>query len=91
MTMKPIKFHPGRETHSHRSVLLVVGADTWRMDVLSVMRQHDNWFVDVVLVGPPTYTFSVCTAGPGPTIAARGVISYVREWLRENAERGEVR
>ena len=61
---------------------LTVGTDIWRMNVHSAVCRDEKWVVDVVLVGPRTYTLSISTdAGEEPEIAAQTVVTLVREWL----------
>jgi hypothetical protein len=64
------------------SVPITVGADLWRMDVSRAVRRDEQWVVDLVLVGPRTYTLNIATdAQEEPEIAAQTVIGLVRAWL----------
>ena len=64
------------------SVPITVGTDTWQMYVYHVACRDENWVVDLVLVGPRTYTLRISTGGrQEPERAAQTVISLAREWL----------
>jgi hypothetical protein len=64
------------------SVPITVGTDIWRMDVSRAVRRDEKWVVDLVLVGPRTYTLNISTdAHEEPEIAAQTVIGLVRAWL----------
>jgi hypothetical protein len=63
------------------SVPITVGTDIWRMDVSRAVRLDEKWVVDLVLVGPRTYTLNISTDAHEPEIAAQTVIGLVRAWL----------
>ena len=72
------------------AVPITVGTHVWQMRVRSAVCRDDKWVVDLVLVGPRTYSLSISTETPQkPENAAQTVIGVVREWLVKEAARGE--
>ena len=72
------------------AVPITVGAHVWQIQVRSAVCRDDKWVVDLVLVGPRTYSLSISTETPQkPENAAQTVIGVVREWLVKEAARGE--
>lgn len=58
------------------------------MDVSSAVCRDEKWVVDLVLVGPRTYTLNISTdAGEEPEMAAQTVIGLVRAWLLTEKQR----
>ena len=70
------------------SVPITVGTNVWQMQVRSAVCRDDKWVVDLVLIGPRTYSLSISTETPQkPENAAQTVIGVVREWLLKEAAR----
>jgi hypothetical protein len=70
-------------------VPITIGTDTWQMYVYHAVCRDESWVVDLVLVGPRTYTLKISTGGrQEPEIAAQTVISLARDWLLSENQNG---
>ena len=68
-------------------IVLSAGGRLWRLSVRDVVRIRDDWFVQIIAMGPRACTVFVRTDDPDLGAQAAPVLRRIREWLAGGALR----
>lgn len=66
---------------STHGIVLSAGGRLWRLYVRDVVRIREDWFVQIIAMGPRACTVFVRTDDPDLGTQAAPVLSRIREWL----------
>ena len=68
-------------------VVVSAGGWQWRLYVREVVRIREDWFVQIIAMGPRACTVFVRTDDPDLGAQAARVFRRIREWLSESTLR----